>query len=293
MKRWFKENYRALSAIFLLLLLVGWTTFLDSNGLGAIKIGSGDITPVQTPTSEPVMSPTALPTEEPAPTSRDQMPTSLIKILDPTSSPMPENPTSAEDAVTPTAVPTPAEQPTTAPEPTATPVPTSTPEPTATPAPTATPVPAAGMKFKYVIANVQEKLNVRSGPGESYPIVAKLKANGYGRILERGTTWTKIKSGDYTGYVKNEYLLFDNDALERLRSTDSLFIKVTAGTMNIRKGPGTDTEVLGKAAQGDRFGFIPEKSTDEWICIVYNGGEAYASEELVDAAFNGGTAVEP
>ena len=275
MKKWLKDNYRVLSVIFLLVLLVGWTAFLDSNG-GTVKLSPSDVNMTPTPTPKAEKEPDKKATPTPADSSSGK----TDKNSEPTKEP---------EASTPTPEPTEASDPTPTPAPTATSAPTPTPAPTATP----TPEPVADITFKYVIADVRTTLNIRSGPGEAYSIIAKLNANGYGKIVERGATWTKIKSGDYTGYVKNSYLLFDNDAVQRLKETDSLYVKVTAGIMNIRKGMGTDTEVLGKANQGDRLPYIPEKSTSEWICVLYNGSEAYVSEPLVTADFKGGTAVAP
>ncbi|MCR5321777.1 MAG: SH3 domain-containing protein [Lachnospiraceae bacterium] len=301
MNKWFRENYRVLSVVFLFVLLIGWTVFLqkNENGVGNIEVidkssdgsdtadsngqdGNGSGKADNSATSAPVTTEapiTATATDVPATTDA---PITAIA----TATPAPATPVPDDNATaTPTTVPT-----------TPTPVPaTPTPVPaTPTPVPaTPTPILVTDVKFPYVLANVQEKMNVRSGPGENYEVIAKLRANSYAKIVERGSTWTKIRSGDYIGYANSTYLLFDNDAIAKLREMDSLYVKVTASNMNIRKGQGTDTEILGKAVQGDKFPYVPEKSTHDWICITYNGADAYVSAELVTEAFKLEKAVAP
>ncbi|MBO4416307.1 MAG: SH3 domain-containing protein [Lachnospiraceae bacterium] len=303
MNKWFRENYRVFSVLFLLVLLIGWTIFLEKNESGAAKIkvldnGSTDKTaPADKAAKDITGSDSSEKDKDKTSTdgSADNNEAGNTKAAE---APVTETPTTTNAPITAIATPTPVSV-TPAPtdgasapaDPTPTPVP-ATPTPTPVSA-TPTPVPVTNVQFPYVLANVQEKLNVRSGPGENYDVIAKLRVNSYAKIVERGTSWTKIRSGDYIGYASSDYLLFDNDAISKLREIDSLYVKVTASQMNIRKGQGTDTEILGKAVQGDRFPYVPEKSTHDWICITYNGQDAYASAELVTEAFKLEKAVAP
>lgn len=315
MDKWFRKNYRVFSVLFLFVLLIGWTVFLQKNERGVAKIdpdagtgvdtspsvtsadraadagtpagadGEGNITKpdTKTPTSEApagesAINDNATATSTPGPVTTEEPTTSALE------------PATTQEPATPTPVPA---TPTPVPA-TPTPVPaTPTPVPaTPTPVPP-TPIVETNVQFPYVLANVQEKMNVRSGPGENYEVIAKLRANSYAKIVERGTSWTKIRSGDYIGYASSEYLLFDKEAVAKLREMDSLYIKVTASQLNIRKGQGTDTEILGKSVQGDKFPYVPEKSTHDWICITYNGQDAFVSAELVTEAFKLEKAVAP
>ncbi len=287
MKSWLRDNYRGFTVIFLLILFVGWTLFLDRT-----EIAPGEIEPADkaSPTQAASKAPdegnkqdTATPTQT-ADTSTPE-PTADITTPEPTAdatTPEPSAPTTEPAPPTPTQEPAPA---------TPTPVPAT---PTPVPAtPTPTEVPVENVRFPFALTNIQDKMNVRSGPGESYDVIAILRANSYVRILERGNTWIKIRSGDYTGYAHSDYLIFDNEAIAKLRANDSLYVRVTAGTLNIRSGKGTDTEVLGKATQGDKFPYVPERSSGDWICITYEGRDAYVSADLVGEAFNLNKAVAP
>ncbi|MBP5304548.1 MAG: SH3 domain-containing protein, partial [Lachnospiraceae bacterium] len=60
----------------------------------------------------------------------------------------------------------------------------------------------------FIIANVDTALNIRSGPSTDDEIVGKLYRGGRATILERGSEWTKITSGNVTGYASNEWMMF-------------------------------------------------------------------------------------
>ena len=287
MEKWFRNNYRIFTVVFLFILWVGWTIFLQKN-----EAGPGRIEPLSG-NNENETSASLTPTaskESPSVTAAENGKTT--KEPDPTDTYAEPTPAETKDSTTPTEA---APAPTAKPAPTATPTPvpaTPTPIP-ATPTPAATPTPVVYAKFPYVVTDIDSRLNIRSGPGQEYSIVAKFTPNSYARIIERGEGWTKLSSGGYEGYSINDYLLFDNDAINKLRAKDALYVEVTGESMNIRKGMGTDTDILGKARKGDRFPYIPERSTEEWICISYEGNDAYASADYVTESFNMNKAVEP
>ena len=57
-------------------------------------------------------------------------------------------------------------------------------------------------------------LNIRKEGSLDSEIVGKMKKGNIATVVEKGSEWTKVKSGDVTGYVKNDYLVFDNDIEE-------------------------------------------------------------------------------
>ena len=63
-----------------------------------------------------------------------------------------------------------------------------------------------------VMANVENAVNVRLEASEDSEKVGKLYSDCGGEILERRNGWTKIKSGNVTGWTKDEYLLFGKEA---------------------------------------------------------------------------------
>ena len=57
---------------------------------------------------------------------------------------------------------------------------------------------------KYVTPS--EGLNVRKGPSTSYAKIAKLSKGTEVTVISTSNGWSKIKSGNTTGYVSSEYL---------------------------------------------------------------------------------------
>lgn len=138
-------------------------------------------------------------------------------------------------------------------------------------------------RFEYCLANVNEKLNVRSGPGEDFDVIAGMLPNSYALILEREGEWTRIKSGDVVGYASSKYLLFDMDAVERLERLNVLYVRINANTVNVRSAANTDSKVLRQATLGQKYIYLPEKDVDGWHCVQYSETDvAYISKQYSD-----------
>ncbi len=148
-------------------------------------------------------------------------------------------------------------------------------------------------EFNKVLPNVNEFLNIRSEAKQDSEVVGKLYKESYAVVVEKGIEWTKIKSGSVEGYVNNDYLYFDDQAITIAKSLDAFKAVVTANSVNIRTKPTIDSEILTKASKGDTFTHVPEMDRDDWIAVMYNeeGTLAYISSELVETKFSLKTAV--
>ncbi len=171
---------------------------------------------------------------------------------------------------------------------------TSTPEPTEIPqvtppeeipteTPTAAPTPTPPdeyTRFDYVVANVEDSMNIRSGAGSNYKVIGKLAANSYAKIIERGAEWFKIKSGTITGYVSSTYILTDNECIERMRELGALKIKITGREVNIRAEDNTNCEIVESAKAGDLYEYLPEYSTESFYAVKVNDRICYVATSL-------------
>jgi uncharacterized protein YraI len=126
----------------------------------------------QAPTQSPTVSPTAAPTATPRPT--DPPPTA-ITIPTNTPEPKPTTPATLAPTDTPTV------------EPAATPTATATPLPTDSPTPT-----------QPVAVVTGDRLNVRSGPGTVYPVVAQAVKDERYLLLARNedASWLEVALAD-------------------------------------------------------------------------------------------------
>ncbi len=149
------------------------------------------------------------------------------------------------------------------------------------------------VEFNKVLPKVNEFLNIRSEAKQDAEVVGKLYKNSYAEVVDKGEEWTKIKSGLVEGYVNNEYLYFDDEAVTIAKSLDAFKAEVTAGSVNVRTKPTTDSEILSKASKGDTYTHVPEMDRDGWTAIMYNeeGTLAYISNEFIETKFSLKTAV--
>ena len=137
------------------------------------------------------------------------------------------------------------------------------------------------MPFDLCLANVNESLNVRSGPGEEYEIIAKFLPVDYARVIETYSEWTLISSGEITGYAHNDYLITGEKALKKLVNSDKLCVTVTQKLINVRAEKSTDAEILRQAEKGESFICIPSESDSDWFAIKYDDGNtAYVATTL-------------
>jgi len=173
-----------------------------------------------------------------------------------------------------------------------TPTPTSVPTIEVTPSPsdvTPTPTPLVApdyTKFDYIVANVNDKMNVREGAGQNKKVVGTLPANGYGKVIERGSDWFKIKSGNVSGYVSTQYILVDNEAINKIRELDALKIKVTGNDVNVRKEPNTTCEVRLQAKAGTLYDYYPEFSTQLFYAVMIDNEISYISTSYAEVSIS-------
>lgn len=209
----------------------------------------------------------------------------------PTNAPSDYKPTTvptdaSSPAFTPTPRPTPSPVPTATPTPAATPTPPLTPTPTVTPTPTATPTPEP-LAFNKAIANVTDFVNVREGASSDTTLLGKLYKNGIVEVLGTEGEWTHISSGKLTGYIFSEYLHLGENALAYADKITAYNVKVTANSMNVRSGPGTEYDKLGSVTNGMTFPAILSLSNKEWLAIQYDADTvAYLYHEYASLVCN-------
>lgn len=112
------------------------------------------------------------------------------------------------------------------------------------------------------IANVQEWLRVRSGPGTSYSVAGYLKPNEKVTITEQktvgGTVWGKISSG----WVSMDYIILDSSSSGGTSSTVTKTI--TADCLRVRSGPSTNNSIVGYLYYGAKVQILETNSDGTW-----------------------------
>ncbi len=139
----------------------------------------------------------------------------------------------------------------------------------------------AGISYdKLVMANVEEAVNVRSDASEKSELIGKFYKECGGEIIERKNGWTKLKTGSLTGWVKDTFLLFGDEAAKLAESVVEKTAISKTSALRVRKDKSTDSEILALLAEGDR---IQALSVDgEWVKVEFSDGEeGYVSSQYV------------
>lgn len=132
-----------------------------------------------------------------------------------------------------------------------------------------------------VIAKVTNYVNVRDLPDENEgKIVGKLYDKSVGEFIEEKDGWYKIESGSCTGWVKGEFCVTGDDAVELAKEVGTLLARVNTTTLKVREEPGLDTTVLGLVPIDDELLVVEE--LDGWIKVDIEEGFGFVSDEYVD-----------
>ncbi|MBQ8118626.1 MAG: C40 family peptidase [Lachnospiraceae bacterium] len=130
-----------------------------------------------------------------------------------------------------------------------------------------------------VIAQVHNYVNVRSIPSEDGEIVGKLYDASVGNLLEEDNGWYKIESGSVTGYVKGEFCVTGEDAVELAKKVGTRLATVTTTTLKVRTQPGLDASVMGLVPIEDEL--VVSDEVDGWVQVDVEEGIGWVSTDYV------------
>ena len=139
-----------------------------------------------------------------------------------------------------------------------------------------------------VMAKVNQYVNIRKEPSQDSEKVGVLYKDCGGDILEQQGDWTKIKSGDVTGWVSDEYLYFGEEAQKEAKEVGILTAYPQTETLRVRKEPNLDSGVLGLLAMGEAVEAVEEQG--DWVSISYEGVTGYVASKYVKVEFDLDTA---
>lgn len=140
-----------------------------------------------------------------------------------------------------------------------------------------------GEKGTIVMANVKNSVNVRAEANEDSEKVGYLYADCGGKILDRQSGWTKVKSGELVGWVKDEFLIFGEKADAMANELGNLVVTIKADALRVRKAPNEGAEVYGMIAKDDELEVIEDMGG--WLSVEYDKKTGYISKEYVEAEF--------
>lgn len=123
---------------------------------------------------------------------------------------------------------------------------------------------------KFAIAHVNDYVNVRSLPGTDGEVVGTLVNNAVAEIQtiagENGD-WFQIVSGNVTGYIKSEYVLFGEAADAILNQSVRTYATIIADQLNVRKEASSSAQKNGYLQAGEQV--LVLEDLGEWLHIRY------------------------
>ena len=140
-----------------------------------------------------------------------------------------------------------------------------------------------GIASSGTITISSDRVNVRSGPGLSYPLVLTAKRGEKYSIVKETGDWIEIKlSLGQTGWVVNWLVTKDNEMNpgQAAASTGKKIAKANTDQLRIRSGPGAGFPIVGFLNQGQEVSILDQN--ENWYKITSAFGEGWVIREFLD-----------
>lgn len=137
-----------------------------------------------------------------------------------------------------------------------------------------------------VMAKVNKYVNIRKEMDASSEKLGVLYKDCGGHIVEKTEEWTKIESGKVTGWVRNDYLYFGDEALALAKDVGISIATANTDALRVRKAPNANegTGIWGLLATGEALEAI-EETEDGWVSVDYEGQTGFVKSDYVTINF--------
>lgn len=131
-------------------------------------------------------------------------------------------------------------------------------------------------------------LNIRKKGSINAKIVGKMKKGNIATVLKKGSEWSKVRSGNVTGYVKNQYLVFGDEIENFAKQNVKKVAKVQTETLRVRKKASTGSKIVTLVSEDDKLKV--KKQTDDWAKVKVDGQTGYVSKDYAKVTYSFGKA---
>lgn len=131
-------------------------------------------------------------------------------------------------------------------------------------------------------------LNIRKKGSINAKIVGKMKKGNIATVLKKGSEWSKVRSGNVTGYVKNQYLVFGDEIENFAKQNVKKVAKVQTETLRVRKKASTDSKIVTLVSEDDKLKV--KKQTNDWAKVKVDGQTGYVSKDYAKVTYSFGKA---
>lgn len=127
----------------------------------------------------------------------------------------------------------------------------------------------------YTVKVTTDVLNIRKGPGTNYAITGQIRDKGIYTIVKESdgpgaSKWGKLKSG--AGWISLDYT--DKNAESKTGYILGLYAVNTPSGLNVRKGPGTNYDIVKTYRNGTKFDTYEiqgdwARTPSGWVNLTY------------------------
>ncbi|WP_041638050.1 N-acetylmuramoyl-L-alanine amidase [Anoxybacillus flavithermus] len=134
---------------------------------------------------------------------------------------------------------------------------------------------SAAMNVRIVV----DRLNVRTGPGLTFPVQEKVaKGKQYAVVQKRGE-WLQIRlTSNRTGWVYGKYVQMQNEQMEKKKQIQQLVVCQADG-LRLRKGPGTTYAIIGYVNRNEKG--TATVIQEDWMYVRWDGKEGWVHRSYV------------
>ena len=139
------------------------------------------------------------------------------------------------------------------------------------------------------MVNTEPYLEIYSADNAESEVAGKIYPASGGVVEEWGPEWTKVSSGNVTGYISTKDISIGYDAEMLAKEIGRREVTVTVESLNIRQAADANSDVVATAIESEVFPVV--ESGEEWTQINFGEGEGFVATEYVEEKLELGEAV--
>ncbi len=124
---------------------------------------------------------------------------------------------------------------------------------------------AAGEIYAGKVVTSSGNLNVRSSASKSAAVITSVKNSSWLTLVKKNGNWW------YVEYANGKYGWCHSDYIKKYTGSYAVTVNISSGSLNVRKGAGTQYEVKTTLKKGEDAVVI--KHGDSWSRILYRGNK--------------------
>ena len=143
------------------------------------------------------------------------------------------------------------------------------------------------------VVTADSKVNIRTEANGDSQVVGVLERGGICLVDEIGAEWTKIESGTCVGYIKNEYLVYGDEAGTWCEQNGiTRRAKVDTATLKVRQDKDEASDCVTLLPEGEEYYVFSTSNDGEWTEVsVDDDIRGFVKSEYVTVEFENPRAV--